>query len=244
MPLESATYLNNLVASNPASTDTVSQADDHIRLIKQVLKSTFPNINAPVTATPAQLNSAVPTGFIGMWSGSLATIPAGWGLCDGTSGRPDLRNRFIVGAGSGYAIGVTGGADVVTLTESNLPAHTHTVSASGTVGNTDLTHSHTFTGSSGTAGAHSHTFRLAADIGDGATLQATSEALTGIPNDFPTYTTSSHAGHVHAISGTIANALGNHNHAVTVSAVIGSTGSGTAHENRPPYYALAFIIKL
>jgi microcystin-dependent protein len=239
MPLESATYLNNLVASNPASTDTVSQADDHIRLIKQVLKSTFPNINAPVTATPAQLNSAVPTGFIGMWSGSLATIPAGWGLCDGTSGRPDLRNRFIVGAGSGYAVGVTGGADVVTLTESNLPAHTHTVSASGTVGNTDLTHSHTFTGSSGTAGAHSHTYTRPDYTDILGSIEGTNVATDSTVTD-----TSSHAGHVHAISGTIANALGNHNHAVTISAVIGSTGSGTAHENRPPYYALAFIIKL
>jgi microcystin-dependent protein len=244
MPLESATYLNNLVASNPASTDTVSQADDHIRLIKQVLKSTFPNINAPVTATPAQLNSAVPAGFIGMWSGSLATIPAGWGLCDGAGGRPDLRNRFIVGAGLGYAVAATGGADVVILTETNLPSHSHTTSASGATGDVNLSHNHTFSGSSGTAGAHSHTVRLPTNTGFGAAAQTTESGIARDPTDYFNYTTSNHDGHNHSISGSIGNALGNHAHSVTVSVTVNSTGSGAAHENRPPYYALAFIIKL
>jgi hypothetical protein len=41
----------------------------------------------------------VPTGGIIMWSGTIATIPAGWALCDGSNGTPDLRNRFIAGAG-------------------------------------------------------------------------------------------------------------------------------------------------
>jgi microcystin-dependent protein len=240
MPLESATYLNNLVPSNPASTDTVSQADDHIRLIKQVLKSTFPNINAPVTATPAQLNSAVPAGFIGMWSGSLATIPAGWGLCDGAGGRPDLRNRFIVGAGLGYAVAATGGADVVILSEANLPSHSHPASASGSTGDVNLSHNHTFSGSSGTGGAHSHTYFASDYDQDGG------ELLTG--NNYTSRrlatATSTHDGHTHPISGTIGNALGNHAHSVTVSVTVGSTGSGSAHENRPPFYALAFIIKL
>ncbi len=52
----------------------------------------------------------IPTGMITMWSGSIASIPGGWALCDGTEGTPDLRNRFIVGAGDDYAVGNTGGA--------------------------------------------------------------------------------------------------------------------------------------
>lgn len=44
-----------------------------------------------------------------IWSGAEVDIPTGWHLCDGTNGTPDLRDRFIIGAGSTYAPGVTGG---------------------------------------------------------------------------------------------------------------------------------------
>jgi microcystin-dependent protein len=47
MSLESATYIDDLNTSNPAATDTVAQGDDHIRLLKSVIKATFPNISAP-----------------------------------------------------------------------------------------------------------------------------------------------------------------------------------------------------
>lgn len=49
MALESATYINQLVASNPLGTDDVSQGDDHLRLIKEVLQSSFPTINGALT---------------------------------------------------------------------------------------------------------------------------------------------------------------------------------------------------
>lgn len=48
-------------------------------------------------------------GFILMWHGAIVDIPAGWAICDGNNGTPDLRDKFIVGAGSGYAVGGTGG---------------------------------------------------------------------------------------------------------------------------------------
>jgi hypothetical protein len=51
-----------------------------------------------------------PSGMIAMWSGSLDSVPAGWALCDGANGTPDLRNRFLVGAGDTYAVGASGGA--------------------------------------------------------------------------------------------------------------------------------------
>jgi len=51
----------------------------------------------------------VPAGTICLWHGSIDTIPANWALCDGTNGTPDLKGRFIVGAGSTYNPGESGG---------------------------------------------------------------------------------------------------------------------------------------
>ena len=56
MALENGTYVNSLVPANPASTDGLAQADDHIRLIKSTLQNTFPNITGAVTATHTALN--------------------------------------------------------------------------------------------------------------------------------------------------------------------------------------------
>ena len=64
--------------------------------------------------------SGIPTGLIAMWSGATSAIPSGWELCDGNNNTPDLRNRFIIGAGSGYTVDQTGGSADATLVE-----HTH-----------------------------------------------------------------------------------------------------------------------
>ncbi len=48
-------------------------------------------------------------GMIILWSGSTGSIPAGWVICDGNNGTPDLRNNFVVGAGDLYAVGDIGG---------------------------------------------------------------------------------------------------------------------------------------
>lgn len=71
-----------------------------------------PTLSTDLTATLWK------TGMILLWSGSIVSIPSGFALCDGSNGTPDLRNRFIVGAGSTYAPGATGGA----------ATHTHVVS--------------------------------------------------------------------------------------------------------------------
>lgn len=79
--------------------------------------------------TPAKLSSdvaTVPVGGIILWSGSVAGIPANWSLCDGTNGTPDLRNKFVVGAGSTYSVGGSGGtADAVVV------SHNHGITDSG-----------------------------------------------------------------------------------------------------------------
>ena len=97
-----------------------------------------PGTNTTQIATTAFV-AAVPTfpsGGIIMWSGSIASIPSGWLLCNGSSGTPDLRDRFIVGAGSTYAVAATGGsANAVVV------SHTHTATS------TDSGHTHPFTAS-------------------------------------------------------------------------------------------------
>jgi hypothetical protein len=91
-----------------------------------------------IATTAFVLANGIPSGAIVMWSGSIASIPSGWLLCNGSSGTPDLRDRFVVGAGSTYAVAATGGtADAVVV------SHTHT--ATSTV--TDPGHLHTSYGS-------------------------------------------------------------------------------------------------
>ena len=68
--------------------------------------------------------SAFRAGMIILWSGAIVDIPAGWQLCNGTNGTPDLRNRFLAGAGDTYAVDATGGA----LTHNHdfqISAHLH-----------------------------------------------------------------------------------------------------------------------
>ena len=96
--------------------------------------STWGNtLNANFDLLDTAVNTAMPTGGIIMWSGTIATIPAGWALCDGTNGTPNLTGKFIVHADSDssgtYAVGATGGANDVTLATSELPAHSHTGTA-------------------------------------------------------------------------------------------------------------------
>ena len=62
----------------------------------------------------------VPSGAIILWSGASDAIPSGYALCDGNNSTPDLRNRFIVGAGSGYTVDQTGGS-----ADATLVSHTH-----------------------------------------------------------------------------------------------------------------------
>jgi hypothetical protein len=108
----------------------------------QTLDNIYPILqNAPASAP------AVPSGVILLWSGSTGSIPSGFLLCDGTNGTPDLRDRFIVGAGNSYAVNAIGGtADAI------VPVHTH--AATSTVTDPGHTHSMIYTNIAG-AGAGS-----------------------------------------------------------------------------------------
>lgn len=165
-------------------------------------------------------------GAIVMWSGSADDIPEGWALCDGTNGTPDLRDRFIVGAGGEYTVGDTGGAKEVTLTTEQMPKHSHT-------GSTSEAGAHTHTGTTNTAGAHSHGYTRYSGVTRVSQFTLAVNAWIGTT----TANTSSAGAHSHTLN---INSAGAHTHTVTMN----ETGGGQAHENRPPYYALCFIMRV
>lgn len=83
-----------------------------------------------------------PVGTIVIWSGSADNIPDGWHLCDGTDGTPNLKDKFILSAGSTYKVGSNGGAASRTLQASNIPTHNHNITlyhGTGTSVNTSTT---------------------------------------------------------------------------------------------------------
>ena len=86
--------------------------------------ATYDNIYGILGSAPSV--TPVPTGAILMWSGSIGSIPSGYVICDGTNGTPDLRDRFIVGAGNSYSVGNNGGfasPGVVTSVGTNNPLY-------------------------------------------------------------------------------------------------------------------------
>ena len=68
----------------------------------------------------------LPRGIITLWYGSVSSIPAGWTLCDGSAGTPDLRDRFLIGAGNGLAPGATGGSSTHSHSFTS-DGHSHTI---------------------------------------------------------------------------------------------------------------------
>jgi len=88
-----------------------------------VLIATYDNLYG-IPSTTAE-GTTVPTGGIIMWSGSIGSIPAGYVLCNGSNGTPDLRDKFVVGSGNTYAVGNTGGftSNVAGSGGTNLPLY-------------------------------------------------------------------------------------------------------------------------
>lgn len=251
MPLESASYISQLNPSYPAATDPLEQGDDHLRLIKSVLQSAFPTLNAPITSTPAQLNAlfVMPVGVIVMYGAGGA--PSGWGVCNGTtyaradgSGTivsPDLRDRFIVGAGtlSGVATS-TGGSTTVNITTNTVAsvAIAGTTDAAGAVAAPTVAISPTAL-TVDQLPAHTHTFQLgdtdtnagvaANGASFGSTSATTNSVGTGATHTHAATVTGGGAGtHTHAFSGSIPS----HSHTATAVPTV------------PPFYAVQFIIKL
>lgn len=179
-PLATYTDINGTVANaNPIVLDSSGRSATEIWLTygyfyKFVLKDssgvtigTYDNIYGIVGVQTA-VGTTIPAGMISLWYGSIGSVPSGWYLCDGSNGTPDLRNRFIVGAGSSYSVSQTGGS-----TDSIVVSHTHTATSSVT----DPGHLHTMTAAYATTGA-SRWSGSAGPIGDSVTQ--TNTATTGI----------------------------------------------------------------
>lgn len=186
--------------------------------------NTFKNsVNAALTDIQQGSNFKFIRGMIMMWSGTIAEIPAGWALCDGQNGTPNLRNRFIVGAGGSYNVGNTGGSNSVTLTVNQIPSHNHsgTTNTNSVISATSTTIKQPYnrTGYPNDSAATSDREGSNLDHGRYAYWRGGS----GCDKTVITY-----------------SGLPSHTHSFTT----GYTGSGSSHENRPPYYALAFIMKL
>jgi hypothetical protein len=205
----------------------------------------------------------IASGIIIMWSGS--TIPDGWKLCDGTNGTPNLADRFIVAysdSGDYSSINNTGGSNNLSLSTSNLPSHSHTVS----VGNESSAHAHgdsyTSTNHGMTSPSHSHSINngnsnhshSVTTYQDDWNEECNCSRKPGWANDSTYGYTNHHAtspggSHSHSVqnnnashphSFSLGNNSANHTHSVTVN----NAGSSTAIDNKPRYYKLAFIQKI
>lgn len=168
----------------------------------------------------------IPTGGIIMYTG--VTAPSGWALCNGTNGTPDLRDKFIIGAGLNYPYGTTGGyANTV------VPVHTHTASSvfSGYQMNT---HSHGVNDP-----GHSHVMsRTLTDLNVDARFDAVSLRATSDDADYADRRTNISTTGVSLSSASAGTPSG------TVSTTIEATGVTPTNTNIPPYYALCYIMKL
>jgi microcystin-dependent protein len=177
-----------------------------------------------------------------MWCNlSSGSIPAGWALCNGqvvprsdgsgNIGTPDLRDRFIVGTGGSYPVGNTGGAALNYLSTAQLPPHAHDAAM-------DSQGSHAHTGNTGWVGDHTHSLQNLGSVQAGGDNGGANVSVgTGYSSGRYQSPTNPAGGHAHDF---VTNPSGAHTHNVWTGVV----GNGAAIENRPPYYALAFIMKV
>lgn len=212
-----------LIGTAPAAGDTLGEL---YNMIQTLTSSTPP--------------SPIPVGVICMWSGTV--FPPGWALCNGTNGTPDLRGRFIVGyvpgagdysqpgnlselkysgiSGTQY-VGNTGGSPTHTLEKEHIPTHHHLAKGDGATINIT------------SSGSHGHTTNGA--IKD---LDQVSGAGSGKDvNDWIGGTAYANAeSHTHgntSFAGIVGNGLSD-----------GLKTSPTPINHRPPYYTLAYIMKI
>jgi microcystin-dependent protein len=229
MGLEVAEFVGQLVSNWPLGTDRVREGDDHLRLLKRVLQNTFPNMNQAVTATPAQLNALpndtsetlaamsahlVPRGVIQMWSGTNSTIPSGWALCNGQ----DVAGYGVVPDLRNKFI--LGSGDVATGSTGGY----NTATTSG-----DGDHTHTINETVLTIDQiPSHQHEVGYRSSDASTSSGDQMDFVRAFNAGDGNVTSSSAGNGEGHTHTEL-ASGPHTHTVSLT---------------PPYYALAFIIKV
>lgn len=153
-------------------------------------------------------------GMIILWSGSLIEVPDGWAICDGTNGTPNLADRFVIGAGGNLSPGNTGGSSSVV--SSSAGAHTHPI----TVNATTLLEAQT--PRSALSFSYGTVYVREEPLGKGSTVSS----LTRTGDTKSIRSASAATGHTHGASSASSGA---HSHTVNTM---------------PPYYSLAYIMKL
>lgn len=172
----------------------------------------------------------VPLGGIIVWYGSAGSVPAGWFICDGSNGTPDLRHRFVLGAGPDHPAGQTGGSDSITVGATTGPAGAHT--------HTGTTDGHALTESQ--LPAHKH--------GNGVTDSGTDLFNHGTfvadPTTPDSIDNNSNNGNIEGYTTTVGEGLA-HGHGFTTGGVTDHTHSidSGAISNLPPFKALYYIMK-
>lgn len=234
-----ASGVYHLPAGNPVQTQTViasSWANTTLQDIGNELTASLP-INGSVAmtgllslaqVTPTNpwnavpknyvdnaVNIHLPIGSIIMWNNTVGSIPAGWQVCDGTNGTPDMRDRFPMGSGGSVpGAGFQGGSNNMQLTTNQLPYHNHTLHDGG--------HNHVITDN-----GHSHPIPrgTASAAGVGANVTTPDYNSTG---DIATRTSTT--GISLATSG--------------ASISIDPAGLGQAWDNRPSWCSMIYIQRM
>lgn len=112
-----------LITALTSKVDTQAGASHTLTLQGDVTGSTtFTNKSNITVSTSVK---SIKRGMIMMWYGNVNDVPNGWAICNGSNGTPDLRDRFVIGAGSNYGLGWTGGETSHTLSVNEMPSHQH-----------------------------------------------------------------------------------------------------------------------
>lgn len=262
MALESATYISDLNTSNPTATDVISEADDHLRLVKAAIKATFPNISGAVNSTHTELNLldglastdiVMPSGSIIVYAGSSA--PTGYLFCDGSAiSRSTYATLFGIisttyGVGDGSSTfnlpdirgrvvaGKEASASLLTSALGGLDGNT--------IGNTGGNQAITLTAAQSGVPAHTHTL----------TMDAHTHTFTGSPHNHTydktgTYGTGAGGMSSHGIGenlqDTSSTTAGGTNASVTTTGTIANNATAnasSAHANVQPTIILNYCIK-
>lgn len=194
-----------VVGAESAVDSTTKKKEVTVRVYRT--GETSPRSSVIVTRYNKSLDNSIPKGTILPWYGALGSIPSGFAFCNGSNGTPDLRNRFLVGAGSSYSLGNTGGADTVKLTGTQIGNHYHTF---------------------GVNWSNNCGYFLSRGINN--------YIAPSVPSGVKWQNWNGSGG-----NGSMAN-RGSGENLVTSNAV--ATAAQEAHENRPPYYAVYYIMKL